>query len=387
MTSLHWAARNGYARTVEFLVYSKAATNLQDNQKRTPLHWAALNGEINTVAQLFLSDDTPAVLDTRDSDGLSALDIAANKGHTDVVNLLLNKGAGTVAERQILLEKTLINNKKENYSTIKLLLDKDIRIRPGRNATMTNALTDAFKQNADIDDEILPYMKTLIACGANIEHSFPVRNTQQRIIIHNLVEHPDKISPYGRLGLVEYLSTPDLPSKIKDKLTPDFLNKLVYNELSISEKVHPNASHLVKLLKDKDATITYEALKKIPHLHTLASFFGNSQLCELAGIRVGGPNSFRLHAQVEICKLEYPWKDKVSERPAEINNKIEAWKTVVNETNDKDVTQKLGEALEKTQGSVSRMFKLPIDKALPEELKKNLRIRQNRVKFPVSHRR
>ena len=57
-TPLHWAANNGHATIVEYLLTKGAEINVKDNRGRTPLHLAADNGRKDVVALLQTKSGT-----------------------------------------------------------------------------------------------------------------------------------------------------------------------------------------------------------------------------------------------------------------------------------------------------------------------------------------
>lgn len=367
-TPLHLAVRNNKPAVVDVLIGKGANLNLQDNLAMTPLHGAAHRGYLDIATTLVNADADLTLLNAIKG---SALHTAAHEGHIDVFKLLLDSGAGTPDERLSILEAGVARSEEKKYYGTALLLLTKGGVKAS-NFVKYMALRHAFTADSDKDADNHPYMRALITHGAEIEHCFHmfrVKDVPQRLITNKLIEHPEKLTPKGRLGLMEYLTTGSLPSATKDALTSDFLKQLVYGELPISNAVHPNASNLVQLLKDKNATIEYGVLRAIPHLHTLYSFFGITQLCALASedVKVGSPKSFRLYAQVEICKLLAKCDNKPNDAT---NTKIAAWKAVVNtpDADDAKVIELVKSALKQNQSSVSRVFKSDPTADLPKEL-------------------
>ena len=115
-TPLHFAAENGCTRVVELLLGKGASVEAKNKLGFTPLHLALLNNHL-TVAELLLGEGssteglnepnhTPlqvaalsrfssSSIDTRKITyaGKTPLQIAASKGNTSMVKLLLQKGA------------------------------------------------------------------------------------------------------------------------------------------------------------------------------------------------------------------------------------------------------------------------------------------------------
>jgi uncharacterized protein len=96
-TALHVAARNGRKDVAELLLANNAAVNARDNLAtpfgmiggNTPLHFAALNGH-KAIAELLLSHK--ADINAKDNDGKTPMKLAAEKGKTDMVELLRQHG-------------------------------------------------------------------------------------------------------------------------------------------------------------------------------------------------------------------------------------------------------------------------------------------------------
>ena len=88
---LHQAAEDGDCSEVldHFLLKLKVHVDTKNNYGNTPLHQAAINGHSDVVQHLL---DRGAGIDTKDNDGVTPLRLAEGKGHADVVALLKSKG-------------------------------------------------------------------------------------------------------------------------------------------------------------------------------------------------------------------------------------------------------------------------------------------------------
>ena len=89
--SIHADARSGDATAVAVdLAQNPADLNLPDDAGFTPLHLAAASCHTNVVMLLL---NKGADVDSRAKDGSTPLHLAAQEGCVDVVTLLLSKGA------------------------------------------------------------------------------------------------------------------------------------------------------------------------------------------------------------------------------------------------------------------------------------------------------
>jgi serine/threonine-protein phosphatase 6 regulatory ankyrin repeat subunit B len=92
-TALKSASGNGWDKVVTLLLKYNAEINVQDNDYgMTALMYAITAGHIS-VAKLLIAKTESADIDLSDNEGRSALIIASDKGHGDVVKFLLKKGA------------------------------------------------------------------------------------------------------------------------------------------------------------------------------------------------------------------------------------------------------------------------------------------------------
>ena len=91
-TSLNRAARKGHTAIAELLLNNGAGVNATDKRGETALMTAAESGQLKT-AHLLL--DRGAQLSVRDGEGRTALEHAARKNHRRVVDFLMSRGAKT----------------------------------------------------------------------------------------------------------------------------------------------------------------------------------------------------------------------------------------------------------------------------------------------------
>ena len=91
---LHEAARTGEAFTVH-LILNPAVTRMCGTTGETPLMFAAIAGQKETLNQLLARGADPMARNDR---GMLAIHAAAFSGNTDVVSILLGKGALPVGD-------------------------------------------------------------------------------------------------------------------------------------------------------------------------------------------------------------------------------------------------------------------------------------------------
>ncbi|XP_058699354.1 CARD- and ANK-domain containing inflammasome adapter protein-like [Poecile atricapillus] len=83
---LHLAAEQGHKTLAEMLLKARADPNTQDKEKKTPLHAAALRGHLSIVEVLLANKGRAGA---KDMDGCTPLHYATMKGNTDIVKALL----------------------------------------------------------------------------------------------------------------------------------------------------------------------------------------------------------------------------------------------------------------------------------------------------------
>ncbi|XP_051481070.1 CARD- and ANK-domain containing inflammasome adapter protein-like [Apus apus] len=86
---LHFAAERGDKTMVEMLLNANADPNAQDKEKKTPLHVAAMRGYLSVVEVLLAKKGR---FGAKDMDGCTPMHYAAIKGNTEMATILLTSG-------------------------------------------------------------------------------------------------------------------------------------------------------------------------------------------------------------------------------------------------------------------------------------------------------
>ena len=94
LTALHIAAVTGQVDIIEMLVGHGLDVNIQEERGRTPLHVAACNNQLESARTLIGLGGRRSMTVIADGQG-APLHVAAEKGHKDMVSLLLKEGCPT----------------------------------------------------------------------------------------------------------------------------------------------------------------------------------------------------------------------------------------------------------------------------------------------------
>jgi len=89
---LHHACKGGNCDMVKMLLDRGACAEIRDQHGRTPLRLAAQEGHLNAV-QFLLDADANVQIDAKDREGRTALWIAARNGYEEIASLLLARAA------------------------------------------------------------------------------------------------------------------------------------------------------------------------------------------------------------------------------------------------------------------------------------------------------
>ncbi|GKT91873.1 ankyrin repeat protein [Colletotrichum tofieldiae] len=173
--ALHWAIHQGQVESVEYLL-GLGATLRQNEKKETPLHLAAYRGKTAVIAMLLARG---ANINAVNSSGWSPLDIASKQGDLDVIKLLLEKGASlsvdTTYNSNPAVVATLIKYGVDNNAADpggKRLLD--IASNKGDLDVVKVLLEKGVSIWADtIYNSDLAVMTALIECGVDINAADP----------------------------------------------------------------------------------------------------------------------------------------------------------------------------------------------------------------------
>lgn len=103
---LHFASERGDKTMVEMLLNANADPNAQDKEKKTPLHAAALRGHLSIVQVLLAKKGR---LGVKDMDGCTPMHYAAIKGNTEVVKILLTSGKNKNIDDRNIWRKTALH--------------------------------------------------------------------------------------------------------------------------------------------------------------------------------------------------------------------------------------------------------------------------------------
>ena len=95
MTPLHWAARSGSSRCVQWLLQRGADVDAKTVTDRTPLHLAAERGNVDAV---WVLAENGADLDAQDKKGRTPLHRAAYEGKLAAAEALMSLGADRTLE-------------------------------------------------------------------------------------------------------------------------------------------------------------------------------------------------------------------------------------------------------------------------------------------------
>ena len=178
VTPLIASANNGHAKVCELLLgANKAGLEETETYGLTALNVAALRGHINVVA-LLLSKE--ARVDSRDSEGFTPLLRAAQQGYTEVCELLLNKGKAdseeTEANGQTALKLAATNG---HASTVAMLLLQGAKVDTRDQKGITPFLASAHYGHTAVCELLLETGKV------DIEDKTPLGDTALNIAATN----------------------------------------------------------------------------------------------------------------------------------------------------------------------------------------------------------
>jgi ankyrin repeat protein len=181
-TPLHLAAIAGKAEVVSLLVAKGAALEVLDEEHRTPLCETAKHGNVEAAAVLL---DAKADTAARCREiGLTPLHIAALEGKTDVVKLLIERGANINALngwQQTPLHQATMHG---NIAAMKLLIAAHADLEVHDNHAYTPLLAAVEQGGAD-------GLRLLLEAGANPNAS--LKSGRQAVDVAIEKQHPELV--------------------------------------------------------------------------------------------------------------------------------------------------------------------------------------------------
>jgi hypothetical protein len=182
-TALHYAARDGFSRTLKLILGARANPDVATPQGLTPLMCAAYGGHDECVHALLASG---ASTDLADGDGVSALFVAAERRKGRVVDLLLRHNASTDAVGSGGASALLVATRASDVGIVRSLLEA------GADAGLVDVLgvspleAAAARGHASIVGVILRYGDAAVVA------------TSLRRFVHNLARasRPDRVAKY-----------------------------------------------------------------------------------------------------------------------------------------------------------------------------------------------
>lgn len=125
-TALHFAAQSGHTEVCRFLLENGGTVDAvsQDMWHSTPLILAAMHGHLGAVEKLLAAGANPQILDVG---GDAALNWAAFRGHTEVVQCLLNCPQVDPTHRNTRNQTAAEEARNRGHAEIAALIDTAVR--------------------------------------------------------------------------------------------------------------------------------------------------------------------------------------------------------------------------------------------------------------------
>jgi len=152
-TAIHYTCMWGWLNTLKLLIKEGSEVNCATQAGRTPLMFAVEFGHILCTKELL---NHPHIhINNADVDGVTALIIAierdANKG-TELVQLLLEKGADPNIETLRKKTPLKVAAKLQNVDIVNLLLDHNVQRRPSALSLLTGSALQAITKRIERDE-------------------------------------------------------------------------------------------------------------------------------------------------------------------------------------------------------------------------------------------
>ncbi|KAI6170522.1 Suppressor of tumorigenicity 14 protein-like protein [Aphelenchoides bicaudatus] len=169
VSALYWAAQNGSVECLRILLDNGADINHQDFLGRTALHIASQEGHYDVVKALIKKN--PQLVNIANKDSRTPLHYAAFNGHCDIVKLLLKKGADVNAVSKFSEDDSTVPPsvsalylaaQNGQVKCVRILLNKKANINHKTHEGFTALHIASQEGNYDV-------VKLLVDSGADIE--------------------------------------------------------------------------------------------------------------------------------------------------------------------------------------------------------------------------
>lgn len=165
MTALHKAAKNGHLEIVRLLLESGAAVQTLDREGRSALVWAAIMNEIS-VSRLLLQYGVDSASENIVDRGLSAVTIAADLGHGEILELLAEWETDYSRMNQVMGEALLDAVYAECEGIVRLIL------RGGKRWAISKRYA-AKAMNKAASDGHVRIVRVLLEAGVDVNCPLP----------------------------------------------------------------------------------------------------------------------------------------------------------------------------------------------------------------------
>ncbi|PAA66278.1 hypothetical protein BOX15_Mlig016846g2 [Macrostomum lignano] len=175
--ALHEAARSGNRTRVEKLIKVTGKIDCRNSLDRTALHMAASKGHREIVR--ILIESGKASVEVTDKFGMSPLMWATYFGHTEVVNLLLDRSANIRRRNKLGMHVVHIAAEQNHCELVKIFINKTKKtlLNDTEKNGMTAVMIAAAKGNGEV-------VQSLISLGADLK----IRDNRKRTVLHVAAE-------------------------------------------------------------------------------------------------------------------------------------------------------------------------------------------------------
>ena len=144
---LHYAARIGFRRLVERLIYKHPDQVTHLSQYGTPLHASVFGGHIE-VAQLLITHG--AEINSLSDDNWTPLHIASREGHVQVVKWLLRRGAHANPQKKGGWTPLHLATAISHLDVVRILLEHDAEVNARSDDGYTPLLVASMRGHLDV---------------------------------------------------------------------------------------------------------------------------------------------------------------------------------------------------------------------------------------------